>query len=1527
MSEVTDLLSSIASKASLEYTNLLFSSRLGKADFLEILKTLAKKSEVNEAFSIKANAEETQTALGLKANRSEVYSISETISLLEAFVGAKVVRTIAERDALETGIYRYIWVLDPSADAEIEEKEFPALYMWHSYDRITGSYLYLASAIHQLDLNLLNELATKIGEGFTAENTVSDQISEVRNSVALNTESISTLSITVNQMSTRVSELETSLGQFNTTISAALTGKADLSGAAFTGAVSILGVTLTPNTQLTIDQKAAMTAANAPSVSNPVATINDLRSINDLGWFATESTLNLAYPTGINGQHAIVGTTDTVWVWDEDTTTWFDSGKKGAVTSVNNYTGSITLVKADLGLGYVDNTSDMDKPISTAVQAALDSIQGISSITVDSHYFIGDGTAENPLQLSEEFLSDFMPSLTGLSYLDDGRIVYTSNDSGVDDNTLALFHFDGIDLMQNDGSADVNAVIINTTQVNQGTDGKFSKCFRAYGAVNNTNNTGWTTRGFAMDLPAISGDWTLDFWIYADSDTVSSFNIGTASGGMFPILNNYRSSWTDSGITWQTLVNTWPLPTNSELPIGSRIWKHVALVQYGDIFRVFLNGTIHFQATATNVTLQAGRYLMACGTANWCYVNIDEFRFSNIARYTTESFVPQNVQYGTPVISYALSTTKISDLMQMASTTVPGRMSAADKAKLDALTGDPAFPDSPDVGDVMLGKSGADLGNNINTKFLLQPITSTGEIADTAFGNVVPNPVVNVGLTVDEDGNLVFGMSKYAQIPASSLSLDVLVPDHDWTIDLVVKITAVTGSTSFGSSQPFFGIVNNHATLIGIDVNTKYLYFSDDSGRTSVPYVLGTWAHLTWEYYYDQSSSHWKQARYLDGQLLEIKDNAVLNNECYRTGIYSIGSMLPYASDSVGVVRVLKIRNNAPYRGTSFIPQALPWVSSGPNYWAKTGLADVKNMLDQISGNERRISINTKSFTGTRHLLLEASSHADYSVSDELINTLAVAEDRANVYAVSSSGVWANCPSGGFDTDYQNSVVYAVLDNTIDFNTLKYIRYKWFNVAAVASYQLSGAGSTNVNNTFYPAQEADVTNYYGTTIDNIWLSSDKTCQMFKDTAAYYGSDWVIVETASGMPYYSGSGATPDVATWSTYVGESPVPTVEVTTTEAADDGWNYTIVGSVQLQPLQSTSSSDTPAVPEEDTLDLLLEPAVDKDMLICREGVDRGNNVDTRLLVQPINAEGTVTDSAYGNPAPIALVNNGVTVDENGDLVFDGNGYIDVGENKLPDTVLDVDKEWTLDVAFYATDNTRVNTLFGYGGAPRLDFLLSTSGGLSIGGGPDFGSGWIYNTWHLFTFELYLDGETWKWTGFKNGAIATAGTWGTAAWRAAQLAIGADTTSLFYRNFVGKMHAVRLQQGAIHRGQAFTPQDLPWLTPGKEWQRITVAELKAELKIGTMSRYAISSLPDLTTVDYLDGEHQVCTTTNDVEVTIVNLPINTGMVLDINNAAGKTVTFGTTNLLTPTETGRYPLAFYNDNGTVFAIVNGAFVS
>lgn len=106
------------------------------------------------------------------------------------------------------------------------------------------------------------------------------------------------------------------------------------------------------------------------------------RTIHFKGYFISLDKLKEAYPTGQLGDYAIVGGTDTVWLWDDETNSWLNSTEQGIVISVNGRTGEVILTKTDVGLSNVDNTSDVNKPVSTAQQAALDNKADRKRITL-----------------------------------------------------------------------------------------------------------------------------------------------------------------------------------------------------------------------------------------------------------------------------------------------------------------------------------------------------------------------------------------------------------------------------------------------------------------------------------------------------------------------------------------------------------------------------------------------------------------------------------------------------------------------------------------------------------------------------------------------------------------------------------------------------------------------------------------------------------------------------------------------------------------------------------------------------------------------------------------------------------------------------------------------------------------------------------------------------------------------------------------------------------------------------------------
>lgn len=110
---------------------------------------------------------------------------------------------------------------------------------------------------------------------------------------------------------------------------------------------------------------------------------------NYKGFYANETALNTAYPTANDGDWAILGSTDTVWVWDDDTSAWVDTSSSApSITVINDLTtgGTTDALSAEQGKilkGLIDNIV-----INPVIQdASTFSVEGIKTLDLDTFDF------------------------------------------------------------------------------------------------------------------------------------------------------------------------------------------------------------------------------------------------------------------------------------------------------------------------------------------------------------------------------------------------------------------------------------------------------------------------------------------------------------------------------------------------------------------------------------------------------------------------------------------------------------------------------------------------------------------------------------------------------------------------------------------------------------------------------------------------------------------------------------------------------------------------------------------------------------------------------------------------------------------------------------------------------------------------------------------------------------------------------------------------------------------------------------
>lgn len=173
----------------------------------------------------------------------------------------------------------------------------------------------------------------------------------------------------------------------------------------------------------------------------------------------------------------IVYATGDQLVYTKTQDTWYKNVSQSAVTKVAGKTGDVVLEKGDVGLALVDNTADVDKPISTAQQAAFDARTPTTSrddTTAGRLVKVGD-YGENGGAAILKSAADDANAITV-----PGTYVFNGGGLNLPENTVYIKHF-------NHATAGYSKQIAYSLQTN-----------KVY--VRTLNNGAWTDWGPAVEI-------------------------------------------------------------------------------------------------------------------------------------------------------------------------------------------------------------------------------------------------------------------------------------------------------------------------------------------------------------------------------------------------------------------------------------------------------------------------------------------------------------------------------------------------------------------------------------------------------------------------------------------------------------------------------------------------------------------------------------------------------------------------------------------------------------------------------------------------------------------------------------------------------------------------------------------------------------------------------------------------------------------------------------------------------------------
>lgn len=218
----------------------------------------------------------------------------------------------------------------------------------------------------------------------------------------------------------------------------------DLAGTATSPTVP--GLAAKANTATTISAGTGLTGGGDLSANRTISasfgtSAGTIAQGNDSRITGAEQTANKGVASGYAGLNgSTVVPTAQLGSGTANNTTFLRGDSTWAaapVTSVASKTGAVTLVKADVGLANVDDTSDASKPVSTAQQTALDNKVNVANGGGETYFDAGNSGTAITLNLANGNVQKL--TLTG-----NCTITLTSPASGAYRSLLLYVFQDGV---------------------------------------------------------------------------------------------------------------------------------------------------------------------------------------------------------------------------------------------------------------------------------------------------------------------------------------------------------------------------------------------------------------------------------------------------------------------------------------------------------------------------------------------------------------------------------------------------------------------------------------------------------------------------------------------------------------------------------------------------------------------------------------------------------------------------------------------------------------------------------------------------------------------------------------------------------------------------------------------------------------------------------------------------------------------------------------------------------------------------